>query len=120
MHEVALNKKMKKNFSPTEIWTTKFPEKPGICIHGKRPCIIIQCFGDTVTVIPLTRHENNKGHPYDLLINRNTTNNLTKDSIAKLTQIQSLDKIVFIKKIGIIDKESFRTITEIVHKILED
>ncbi|MEK6792719.1 MAG: type II toxin-antitoxin system PemK/MazF family toxin [Nanoarchaeota archaeon] len=103
-----------------EIWIIDFPSKMGREQSGTRPSIVIGDTGTNLTlVIPLTSNlQALTKLPYTLKINRTNENNLDKDSIALVLQLQTLDKKRFISKIGILEDSYLKEIDEEIKKLL--
>lgn len=104
-----------------EIWIIDFPSKSGREQSGTRPSIVI---GDTginlALVIPLTSNLQALTRlPYTLKINKSEENNLDKNSIALVLQLQTLDKKRFISKIGVLENSYIREIDKEIKKLLQ-
>ena len=103
-----------------EIWIIDFPSKSGREQSGTRPSLVI---GDTGTnlalVIPLTSNlQALTKLPYTLKINRSKENNLNKDSVALVLQLQTLDKKRFISRIGVLEESYLGEIDKEIKKLL--
>ncbi len=90
-----------------EIWFVEFTGQ-GHEYQKTRPAVVIESDGQlkittVVTVLPVTKQQ--EKHRDDIFIAKNGCNNLLYDSVIKVHQIQSFDKLRFIKKIGIVEQE---------------
>ena len=103
-----------------EIWDVKL-SYPGEGVgHEEQythPCIVVKFnkFVDMATIIPFTSNiQALKDFPYTQIINPNTSNGLTTQSIAMIYQIRSLSKQRFLRKRGKIGKIDFGKIITIL------
>ena len=103
-----------------ELWILKLPFIDGKEQRGKRPALIL---ADTKTnlviVIPLTSNPQALRFPHTLEIKKSKDNNLERDSIALIFQIQSLDKKRFVNKIGVLEDSYMGQIEKILKKIFQ-
>jgi len=97
------------NFKHGDIFLVNCSPSVGHEFQNIRPAIIIE--SDTrlqktalITVIPLTSNLSNRTSD-DILIGKNVHNNLYRDSLVKVANVHSYDRLRFIKKIGIVDLE---------------
>ncbi len=94
-----------------EIWLSELPLAEGREQRGTRPQIIVAINrAGIVTSIPLTSNEEAQRFSNTLFIKRTTQNNLTKDSVALIFHIKSVDERRFIKRIGELDERDFKRI----------
>ena len=95
-----------------ELFIIKFPSKKGREQEGIRPGIIIaDTKTDLILVIPLTSNlEASKKFSYTFIIKKSEENNLEKDSVALVFQLQALDKKRLIKKIGSLEDQYLKRI----------
>lgn len=105
---------MKNMIEHGEIYWVSFAPSLGHEYQGRRPAVVIQSTealkqSNLITVMPLSS-QINKFHKDDILVKKNSENNLYEDSIIKVHHIESFDYSRFVKKIGIINKD---TISEI-------
>jgi len=99
---------------PGEVWLVNFEPSVGHEYQKTRPAVIISSKKaikrwHLITVIPLTGSLG-KRRCGDVLIERNSKNNLHSDSLIKVGSIVSFDKKRFIKQIGVIKKEKLAKI----------
>lgn len=89
-----------------EIWKVAFFGQ-GHEYQGLRPAIIIQSdekleSATIVTIMPFTSKVEKRRND-DLFVSRSEKNGLWRDSIVRVSEIQSFDLSRFIKKVGIIE-----------------
>ena len=104
-----------------EIWVIDFPCRDGREQSGTRPSVII---GDTGTnlalVVPLTSNlQALTKIPYTLIINKTKNNNLDKDSVALILQLQAIDKKRFILKISSLEENYIKEINDEMKRLLQ-
>lgn len=97
-----------------EIWLVKYLDGVGHEYQKNRPALIIESSNqikksNVYTVIPLTSNLRNKTND-DILVLKNSNNNLFADSLLKTHHIQSFDKVRFIKMIGSINNAVLKKI----------
>ena len=102
-----------------EIWIVQFLSKKGREQEGIRPAIIIS---DTKTnlvlLIPLTSNlDALKKLPFTLEIKKSHENNLGKDSIALVFQLQALDKRRLKNKIGKLESDKMNEINRTLREM---
>lgn len=90
-----------------EIWFVEFTGQ-GHEYQKTRPAVVIESDSQlkvtsVVTVVPVTKQQ--EKHKDDICVVKDGSNNLRYDSVIKVHQIQTFDKVRFIKKIGNIDEE---------------
>jgi len=106
-----------------EIWWVDlgipFGSEPGF----KRPVIIVQddAFNEsainTIIVVPLTTNLNLESSPGNAFLNRKETN-LSKDSIANISQIVTLDRERFLSKASKLKSKNMKKIEEGIKLVL--
>ena len=103
-----------------EIWIVQFHSKKGREQEGTRPAIIVSdTKTDLVLLIPLTSNLNAlKKLPFTMEIKKSNENNLDKDSVALVFQLQALDKRRIKNKIGVLEKDKIEEINKMLLKIL--
>lgn len=103
-----------------EIWIVDFPSRKSREQSGTRPEIVISDTGTDLTlIIPLTSNlEALTKLPNTIKIQKTEENNLEKDSIALIFQLQALDKRRFISKIGDLEEAYLERINSILKKLL--
>lgn len=72
-----------------------------------------------VLVVPLTSNKYALRLPHTFEIKKSWENNLNKDSIALIFQIQSLDRKRFINKIGSLEKSYMKEIKNKIKKLID-
>lgn len=87
-------------------------------IQKIRPALIIQSdiackYSSLFTLVPITGRDY-AGKHYEVLLEANTSNNLAKNSVALINQVNSFDKSRIIKVIGSIDN---KVLEEVYQKI---
>lgn len=107
---------MKRTLKYGEIFLVDFEPSIGHEYQKQRPAIIIQSNRtipktNLITVMAISSKIRNK-QPDDILIKKDTENNLFTDSIAKAQAIHAFDKSRFIKKIGQADSKTLEEIAE--------
>ncbi len=102
-----------------EVWILSLPKKNGREQSGIRPAIVI---ADTNTnliiIIPLTSILAAERFSYTLRINKSKLNNLERDSIALVFQMQAVDKIRFISRIGNLEQTYLDKVDLIIKEML--
>ncbi len=91
-------------YNKYDVIFAEFPESDGSKQSGYRPALVMQNnignkFSPTLIVLPLTKKIKNIEQPTHLLIERNSDNGLTFDSMLLAEQITTIDKTKA-KKIG--------------------
>ncbi|MFH0800724.1 MAG: type II toxin-antitoxin system PemK/MazF family toxin [Pseudomonadota bacterium] len=99
-----------------EIWFVNFEPSVGHEYQKKRPAVIIQSdrqlkCSALVTVMPLTS-QIDKPRRDDILVRKNSHNNLFADSTIRVHVIASFDKSRFMKRIGRMDDDIMNRIKE--------
>ena|SRR3989338_5498863 len=104
-----------------EIWIVQFYSKKGREQEGTRPAIIIaDTKTDLILIIPLTSNlEALKKLPFTLEVKKSHENNLDKDSVALIFQLQAIDKKRLISKIGDIESHYLDKINEVIKDLLK-
>jgi mRNA-degrading endonuclease toxin of MazEF toxin-antitoxin module len=102
-----------------EIWMVSYNDSMGHEYQKDRPSLIIESEGqldvtNVITIMPCTSRENI--HPDDIVISKNSSNNLIYDSVLKVHHIESFDKSRFIKKIGVADAEILNLVKQYLKK----
>ena len=102
-----------------EIWIVQFYSKKGREQEGTRPAIIIaDTKTDLVLLIPLASNlEALKKLPFILEVKRSHENNLDKNSVVLIFQIQALDKRRLKNKIGKLEENKMDEIDKILKKM---
>ena len=89
-----------------DIWLIELPFREGKEQRGVRPGIILaDSTAGMIVTIPITSHQEALRFPHTIKIKKSSVNNLDKDSVVLLFQIQSLDKKRFIHKLGDLEGE---------------
>jgi mRNA interferase MazF len=88
--------------------------------RGQRPAIVIEAdkhigMSNTVTIIPMTSNLENR-LPDDILVSKDSNNNLACDSLIKVFSIASFDYQRFIKKIGRVDSDIIKLLKKYLIK----
>ena len=102
-----------------DVWIVDLPEGRGHEQKGRRPAIILSNANGIITVIPLTSNLAAARFSFTVLIEPNLKNVLTKDSVALVFQIVSLDASCFKYKIGTITKEQQDSIDQLILDMLK-
>lgn len=110
------------DFKKGQIWLVNFDPSFGHEYKKIRPALILQNtkfinFSNLITIIPITTNLKNK-QDFDVIIKKDSINRLMNDSLLKTFQISSFDKKRFIKLIGHIDVELFKSIQENIEKLI--
>ena len=92
-----------------EIWWVDFGGSKGHEYQKTRPVLVIESnqqlkITTVITIIPLTHQKKNQ-HKDDVVILRDSRNNLIYDSVLKMHHILSFDRSRFKKRIGRVDEE---------------
>lgn len=90
-----------------EIWFVEFTGQ-GHEYQKTRPAVVIESdsqlkITSVITVVPVTKQQ--EKHKDDIFVAKDENNHLLYDSVIKVHQIQTFDKIRFIKKIGNVNEE---------------
>ena len=119
MQKIAPNSLRKMVYKKGEVWILSLPKKNGREQSGIRPAIVI---ADTNTnliiIIPLTSILAAERFSYTLRINKSKLNNLERDSIALVFQMQAVDKIRFISRIGNLEQTYLDKVDLIIKEML--
>lgn len=105
-----------------EIWLVNFNLTKGAEISKKRPAVIVN--DDSIGILPLRVivpitewKERYNTADWMVKIERNTLNNLTKNSTADCFQVKSVSTTRFVSKIGEIDDKTFEKIKESLRNV---
>jgi mRNA interferase MazF len=103
-----------------ELFLVDFSPSLGHEYQGKRPALVIESDGqikksNLITVLPLTSNLDNKIDD-DIFIKIDKDNRLKFDSIIKVYNIVSYDRLRFINKIGKIDQEIYKKVKDYLLK----
>lgn len=103
-----------------ELFLVDFNPCSGHEYQGKRPALVIESDGqimrsNLVTILPLTSNLDNKTDD-DIFIEADKDNRLKFDSIIKVYNIVSFDRLRFVNKIGKIDKKTLRLVKDYLLK----
>jgi mRNA interferase MazF len=106
-----------------EIWNVDLDPKKGHAQAGTRPCIVIQsnlfnAHSPTVAVIPLTTTVR-KVFPSEFLITPSQKNGLSHDSRALGSQLFTVDKQFFVKRLGVLEKKYWTELKQALHISLD-
>jgi mRNA interferase MazF len=109
-------------FKQKQIWLVNFDPAYGHEFQKVRPGLIIENDlyipqFDLLTIVPISGKIENL-FILDVFIQKTHQNRLIKDSIIKTKQINSFDKLRFIKYIGICDNEVFEQVKRNIHNYL--
>jgi len=119
VQKIAPNSLRKMVYKKGEVWILSLPKKNGREQSGIRPAIVI---ADTNTnliiIIPLTSILAAERFSYTLRINKSKLNNLERDSIALVFQMQAVDKIRFISRIGNLEQTYLDKVDLIIKEML--
>jgi mRNA interferase MazF len=88
--------------------------------RGQRPAVVVESdkqisMSNTVTIIPMTSSLENRLLD-DILVSKDSNNNLACDSLIKVFTITSFDYQRFIKKIGIVDSDIIKQLKKYLIK----
>ncbi len=111
-----------KPFQRGQIWLVNFEPSIGHEYRKVRPAVIVQqeryiSTGSLLTVIPLSTQLHTV-RELDVRIEKDATNRLIKDSLAKTAQISSFDRQRFIKYIGTLTGDVSERIDANIHQFL--
>lgn len=103
-----------------EIWIVELFSKSGREQEGIRPAIIIaDTKTDLVLLIPLTSNlEALKKLPFTIKITKSNNNQLERDSVALVFQLQAIDKKRLKRKTGRLEDSKMNEINTILKKLL--
>ncbi len=101
-----------------EIWDVNLDPVIGHEQGKERPAIVISGVIEAgiFTVVPITKEFQNFEHTYS--ISKTAANGLELDSRALIFQIRSVSEKRFVRKRGILDKQTFENIKQIIKKYL--
>jgi len=102
-----------------EVWFVNLPEGKGHEQKGERPAVVIGRANGLTVVIPLTGNTDKAAFSFTLHIEPRPENGLSKDSIALVFQISSMDDSRFKSKIGTITKEQQDAIDKLILEMLK-
>ena len=104
-----------------EIWLVNFDPSIGSEIKKARPAVIVNHdmlgrFGIRI-IVPITRWKDYyKEYPWILKLEANSTNGLSKRSAIECFQVKSFSQERFIKKIGVLDRDTIQNIHRTILK----
>jgi len=101
-----------------EIWLVNFDPAVGTEYKKARPALIVQSdivSSSLVTIIPLSSQIQNR-YEDDILVLKNLDNRLFSDSLIKVTQISSFDRVRFVNYIGILQDEIIEKVNTYLKK----
>lgn len=103
-----------------EVYWVNFEPSVGHEYKKERPAVVIQSDeqlrkSNLVTVMPLTSRLNSK-HPDDILVAKDSENNLYTDSLVKVHAIMSFDRSRFTAIVGRVNAETMRQIKGYIRK----
>lgn len=106
-----------------EIWKVRLDPTNGSQQSGSRPCVILQTNagreGRTTLIAPLTSKRLEKMYPYEVFITPSRENGLSLPSKIKCDQIKVIDKMRFIKKLGVLNKQDAQNILNALEVIFD-
>lgn len=103
-----------------EVWLCSLPNYEGKEQRGTRPCIILtKSYLELITIIPLTSNLQALRFNNTIKVSKNNSNNLEKDSVALIFQIQTLDSRRMLKKLGNLDKKQGKIMDKLIKDYLE-
>ncbi|HMT01642.1 MAG TPA: type II toxin-antitoxin system PemK/MazF family toxin [Candidatus Absconditabacterales bacterium] len=99
-----------------EIWMADFDPRKGHAQSGRRPCVVVQnnlfnAYSPTVMVVPLTSIVK-KPFPSEFLVEPSVYNGLTHTSRFLGSQVMTLDKVFLHEKLGTIEKNYYKLVSE--------
>lgn len=107
-----------------EIWLVNLDPTIGAEIRKTRPAVIIS--SDSVGILPVRLiapitgwDDRYSGNIWHILINPDTTNNLSKPSVIDVLQVRGIDTARFIHRIGKLGQRTMRDITEALAAVVE-
>ena len=104
-----------------EIWLVNFDPSIGSEIKKARPAVIVNHdmlgrFGIRI-IVPITGWKDYyKEYPWILKLEANSTNGLSKRSAIECFQVKSFSQERFIKKIGVLDRDTIQNIHRTILK----
>lgn len=103
-----------------EIYLVDFDKTVGHEYKGKRPALIVQSnkqmrMGNLITIMPMTSQTDNCISD-DILISKNRQNRLFNNSVIKVYQISSFDRLRFINRIGVAESETMNSVKSYLKK----
>lgn len=108
-----------------EIWTIDFGDPIGSLPSKVRPAVIMQneLLGikdlNTAVVIPFTSNLERAEYEPNVLFSKKETG-LSKDSVAVIHLITSVDKFCFERKISKLSEENYEKLVQAVHKLISE
>lgn len=102
-----------------EIWFVELPEGKGHEQKGERPALVLGRANGLTVIVPLTGNIDKATFPFTQHIEPTPENGLSKDSIALVFQISSMDDTRFKRKIGAIQKAQQDAIDKLVLDLLK-
>ena len=99
------------DFKKGSLWVLDFQIRDGREQSGLRPAIVLaDTKTDLIVVLPLTSNTSALRFLHTLKIKKSKYNNLEKDSIALVFQMQSVDKKRFVRNIGMLESDYLKQI----------
>lgn len=100
-----------------DIWLVNLDPTQGHEIKKTRPAVIIQNdignkYSSLTIIAPITSQDTNKVYPFEVLLTKENTSGLEKESKAVLNQIRAIDKTRLTKKMGRVAAEAIEEINE--------
>jgi len=102
-----------------EIWIVDLGTRSGREQMGERPAVVIGHANQLVQVIPLTSNLERYNMSFTLLIEKTPKNGLSKDSIALVFQIVSIDKRRLKRRVGILSEDIINALEKLVLDLLK-
>lgn len=106
-----------------EIWKVRLDPTEGSEQRGIRPCVILQTNagreGRTTMIAPITSKRIEKIYPYEVFIAPSSENGLNLPSKIKCDQIKVIDKIRFVKKLGVLSAEDAEKVLQAINVIFD-
>ena len=103
-----------------EIWLVNLPEWTGREQIGTRPALLMtETIAGLIILIPLTSNLKNLQYPYTIKFLPSIINGLSKESVALLFHIRSVDARRMIHKIGTLEERYVQETDRILKNILQ-
>lgn len=107
-----------------EIWLINFDPTIGSEIKKQRPAVVVSSDGvgklPLKLVAPITAwQESFEDNLWHVKLEPNSTNHLTKTSAVDVLQLRGLDVARFIRKLGTLEQDEMKAITEAIVLVVE-
>jgi mRNA interferase MazF len=105
-----------------EVWQVRIPFAPGHAQAGERPAIIVQADPfitslPTVLIVPFTSTPGAARLDGTLVIQPEPQNGLSLPSVALVFQLRALDKRDCLRRLGVLDAQTFERVLSLLDQL---